>query len=228
MNDIKLVVRYDNEVARRWFDDNFHTLCDGVYQYVDDGNLPTYDDDETIPQIRHNNSNANKLAKYIAGLEYTDYTFKDALTDLTIDEMIEYVSAMYGDGGMSYELLEDIYLENKITYSSDFIKIETRGHSQGDYAEVWVNKKDYKEVIGVKLDENILKKQIDNLFWDCPITCRITVNEEDYYIDENINDLYEYNKDEIYKICEELFKNHKEKKHILKYVKENLPNQLEA
>jgi len=230
MEDLKIEINvsYDGDLARLWHDENFNRLGDGLYQYLDCGNLQTYDDDEIMPQIRHNNSNAKKLAKHIAGLENTDYTFKKALADLTIDEMIEYISAGYGDGGMSYELLENIYRENKITYSSDFVKIKTRGHSQGDYAEVWVNKKDYKEIIGVELDEDSLKKRIDKLFWDVPISCRVTVNGEDYYIDEYVKDIYEYDKDEVYEICKKLFKDHKYREYILGYIKGSLPEELEA
>jgi hypothetical protein len=73
-----------------------------------------------------------------------------------------------------------------------------------------------------------LKTHIDHLFWDAPVIYQLCVDDEDYLIDEYIKDGYEYDKDEVYEICEKLFKDHKEKEYILSYIKENLPEYAES
>jgi len=125
----------------------------------------------------------------------------------------------YVDYGYMPEYDEDDIRSRK----SDFIKIKTKNPSSSGYATVFINKKDCQKIIGVTIDKKSLKKRINTLFWGAPIYCCVVVDSEDYFIDEYIKDIYTYDKDEIYNICEKLFKNHKEREYILGYIKGNLP-----
>jgi len=90
------------------------------------------------------------------------------LQNVTIKKHYEYLASQYSWHEMSDNCPHDSYV--------------SRGYSQGD------------AVIIVKIDGLTpgYKKYIDNLFWDCPITGIITVDNNDFYIDELLDDYYQW------------------------------------
>ena len=68
----------------------------------------------------------------------------------------------------------------------------SRGYSQGDRLDVIYKTGRFTEIM------------IDHLLWDAPVYCRITINDDEYYIDEYMKDQYEYDKDEAIEICKKI------------------------
>ena len=93
--------------------------------------------------------------------------YKEVLEDYCIYGLIYDVLGCYED--ITHDALEALFDKLKISHDTEFIQIETKGYSQGDYAKVWVNIKDYKEIIGAEVNEDTLKRYLGNLFWDSPI-----------------------------------------------------------
>ena len=199
---IELSAKYDYDLSRFYFDESIERLGDSEdeFLYTGFGNLPSYSLSEIIPEIRNNDSNKRKLARYVFEEEYTKCdTIKEVLEDYCIYGLIEDVLGYHED--ISHDALETLFDELKITYDTEFVQIETKGYSQGDYAKVWVNIKDYKEIFGVELNEDELRKQLDNLFWDSLIVGSLklsfdyTVNCVNYNISLEIEHLDEILKD---------------------------------
>lgn len=65
----------------------------------------------------------------------------------------------------------------------------TRGYSQGDVENVIL--------FGDDADDSNIHDYIDHLFWDWPIYCRLTIDEEEYYYSGE--DDYTYDKDDYIK-----------------------------
>ena len=224
--EIEVNVSYDCGLASWWFDENFHRLGDGLYQYVDNGNFKEIELWD-LCTIDRNKTLKKSLLNYALSI-CSDYS-KIEIRKMTKDELADLIENDMNETDSDLDKWLEFAVDNNISIGADdFIKIETCGYSQGDYTEVWVNKKDYKEIIGVELDECSLKKQIDRLFWGTPISYSLTINGEDYYINEHVSNMYEYDRDETYRICEELFKNHKEIEYILGYIKGSLPEYPES
>lgn len=104
------------------------------------------------------------------------------------------------------------FLNEYFYYSSDlgnwlqknftplFTKLVTRGHCQGDYAEVIFSRK-FKEYWKKETNKDFsvdsFSDLVDNLFWNSPIYGRLSVNEKEYYLDELLSDRYDYDKDQL-------------------------------
>jgi len=154
----------------------------GVYNpYKQFGEAFTLED--ITPKPRENNSNAKKLVKllkkwdsdldgYISMKELLedygysaeniwDYYFKD---EISSDEME----------------IQDFMTSSDITFDYPYEKFITKGYSQGDYGEVYVDRAKYEEVFGTELDEEAFQEEIDHLFWDMPITGGATLSFKYY------------------------------------------------
>ena len=86
---------------------------------------------------------------------------------------------------------EDIGLQLKEGYES----YVSRGYSQGDRLDV------------IYKTGSFTKIMIDHILWDAPVSCIITINNNDYYIDEEFKDRYDYDKDEVLEICQKIIPN---------------------
>ena len=186
--NINLRVKYHDWMGEIYFEDNFIKLKDDTWLYTDWGNLPEKLLSEIVPEIKYNKSNEKKLARFIYELNYSSFdTIKYVYDNLTLDEMIEYLEEYFN--GLNYHELEEIFDKSKVTYTSEYIQIETRGYSQSDFEYVWVNVKDFERIFGSKPVEEELQKTIDNLFWDTPICGHIEISF-DYTVD-NIKKRYD-------------------------------------
>lgn len=81
----------------------------------------------------------------------------------------------------------------------NFEIIEVTGYSQGDYGRVIVPHCLVKE-FGQTKPKNYTewatnyREELGHLFFDSPIRCTLEVNNFIYYLDEHINNIYEYDK----------------------------------
>jgi hypothetical protein len=131
----------------------------------------------------------------------------------TLEDLIEDI------GGVDYSNigeLEEVLDELGIAYTSNYLRMSTRGYSQGDYAEILVNIAEYKKIVGAEFEEDEYQKWFDHYFWDSPIYGTIEVSfqytrnsvnlqvYEELHFDEYTNDRYEVNLniDEIIKSIE--------------------------
>lgn len=71
-----------------------------------------------------------------------------------------------------------------------------------------------------KKSENL--PDFDRYFWDCPVYARLFVDGEEYYLDEHLTDLYEYNRESIISGFEKAY-NGPEKEYVIKWLSDNLP-----
>ena len=74
--------------------------------------------------------------------------------------------------------------------------VESRGYSQGDYAEIVYCPEDLKSAWGCEVNESELRKEFNHLLWDAPISATLTINGEEYqYFDFDLDE-YEWQRDE--------------------------------
>ena len=121
----------------------------------------------------------------------------------------------------------------KAGFKANFDVVVSRGYCQGDCSEVLVPH-EFWESIGVKKPSCVrasLGDTIDHLLWDCPIYCRFTVNEEEFYIDQCLADMYNWEKSEALRVAAGLIENQFTKEEaaaILDFLKVSLPEHLEC
>ena len=118
--------------------------------------------------------------------------------------------AWHQDGYLAHELFRDFEQEYERTDAGrndtptyklrdtsckDLIVIELRGYSQGDFAIVkTTNEHDTPEY----------RKQLNHIFWDAPICAHVCIvgADDEWYIDENYNDLYDPSREAFNKALE--------------------------
>lgn len=133
------------------------------------------------------------------------------------------------------EILEaietDLYCDDsfqeflKATFTCNYLVMESRGYSQGDYAQIIIPAQvleSYKDQTLEQI-ENTLQGVIDHLLWDQPLYARLTIDEEEFYIDEHLKDEYQYDQDEIKQILTDHLE-HEQKEFIINWVVDNLPD----
>ena len=227
MNDLDIEVNIGNDYfsGQEDFKSNLHALREsdknkiGLYQYIDYGNfkkielwdLCTIDRKKTLKK---------PLLDYALS-EYYNYWTKSELRRMTKDELADLIENYMNEAGSDLDEWLEFAEESNITIGADSFKFyKTIGYSQGDIAEWCIRISDLEEF---KNGDTTLKPYIDKLFWDAPISYSLTVDGEDYYIVEYVKDIYEYDKEEVYGICKELFKNNSKREYILGYIKGSLP-----
>jgi len=160
------------------FDNNFkilrysgHREC-SISLYIDYGNLSSEYDVEQDCMIEDSRENRVKIQRAMTkeGWQRVSQVFG------TLEELRDDI------GGVNYENIEELRSqldELGIAHTSNYLRMSTRGYSQGDYAEILVNTKEMKDEIGINFIENQYQKWFDHYFWDS-------------LIDGNINITFEY------------------------------------
>jgi hypothetical protein len=215
---------------------NFDTSTTGIsieFNGFMDGDLARMYFDENIKSIK-----AFGYPFYLVENDekpFKELTYKEFWQESTLLEPYgysyrEYVSIMHDYGHSKHDKLEwsdifyiirdsmvDIkkrwYDRDEIFegFLSDGYKFYvTRGYSQGD-AE-WVI-----------IPDGYSTEYVDNLFWDSPVYARLTIDEEEVYIDEYLDDLYSWDKD---KVIEGL-KRDEYSEVVIEWCEENLPDSLD-
>jgi hypothetical protein len=98
--------------------------------------------------------------------------------------------------------LDELYTEDD-ELKEGIIRFATRGYSQGDYADVYIDTYKLENIFGVCPNLDGIKKDIRKLFWDCPISGHITLHhdgeEEEILVWEMLTDEYIWDKEEVIK-----------------------------
>jgi hypothetical protein len=151
------------------FDENFEILQHSGYRtnsillYTDYKSNPDYDLDQDCI-IADTRENRIKIQRYLTKQGYMRVS--EVAGDL--QELIEDIGYIdYSNVGELYELLNEL----DIPYSSNYDRIVSRGHSQGDYSVVLVDR--------VKMgnyDKARMRVWIDHVLWDSEIYGEIEIS----------------------------------------------------
>jgi len=95
--------------------------------------------------------------------------------------------------------------------------IDIHGSCQGDYGKVIVPKESF-----LYNSENC-HEYLNNLVFDAPLSIRLEVDEVEYYLDQELKDLYNYDKDEVLEIAKKELQGHEKLAYILEWLDDNLP-----
>ena len=128
-----------------------------------------------------------------------------------LDECVEQAKSQVSLPGMSdlceYVGDDNVGFDVKEAYGYEFV----RGYSKGDMCVV-IYKKDDVDDTGFFQD----------YIYGAPVYCRIEVDDEDYYVDSEMKNDYQYDKDEVISIMKNLMGD-KYDEEIDQYLQENLP-----
>ena len=95
--------------------------------------------------------------------------------------------------------------------------VEIRWYSQWDYAKVYYD----PACLNEHFTEKVLREHLHHIFYDAPIYCRLTIDGEEICFEEQIKDMYTYDRDEILELAKTI--EHEKKEYILQWLSENLP-----
>jgi len=223
--NLELNISYDSDLSQMWFNESIIRLHgDDSFLYINCGNLS--DDFELSDHNNYDLKSSNKKEIYTHILEHfysnSLECFKDdALTffskysyQLTKMELIELVE------NTQFVDYEDFLQRN---FTPKFCIIESRGYSQGDYAEVVIPYSLWEGKAPTDDQLQAMQTEIDYLFWDAPIDQYFLINDDQFYIDEYTKDRYNYDKKETLQIIKDHLK-HDKKDYILNWLEENLPD----
>lgn len=194
----------DTDLARFWFEDSFACVSRDSFSLLNTGyrgvsifayQLPDFDlfdlRNWIVPtKVKLHDLMLNKLFNGCTGTfnteakdQYGKLSYK-----LTKPELLEFLSNTY----------EPDYHEFIVrNFEPKFKVVSSRGYCQGDYAEVIY----MPDELGTAEELNF-----DNELWSTPIYCRLTINDEEFYIDSEMKDQYEYDEDEIASIIIKLIR----------------------
>ena len=182
------------------FDENFKILRYNDYRecsislYIDYGNLSAEYDVDQDSMIKDTRENRVKIKRYLTRDGWKRVS--DVVGEL--DELREDI------GEVGYENIDELYtlLEHlNIDYESNYLRMSTRGYSQGDYAEILVNRAEFKKEMGTDFNPSDHQKWFDHYFWDSTIGGTINIafeytrNGVNIVIDDEI-DFREFTNDE--------------------------------
>lgn len=207
------------------FDENFERIgkSDSDFFYVDYGNIKGIPELEDMIIISHKNTR-DDLINYLYDNEV--YNSNDDLTRMSVEplakDVLDDLSYTYGsditESNIEY-IIDELYNYGiKAEINPRFEWIDSRGYSQGDYANILVDYDQIKKAWGTVPSDRDLQKTFDRLFWDSPINGVLTIKQdkgdsnygeelfknlpktdinEEYYYDEMLSDSYEWDRDEV-------------------------------
>ncbi|MCY9865026.1 hypothetical protein OTK49_21140 [Vibrio coralliirubri] len=114
-------------------------------------------------------------------------------------------------------------------FDSKHFEVTAIGYCQGDHRTVIIPHELLTE-LGLELTQEVadgFKEEINHLFWDAPITATLTVDGEDFHLDQNLDDCYDYEKEHIIKAANVMFDGEDNQELIIEFLEENLPNTIE-
>lgn len=238
--NLELVANYDQHHSQHLFDESFKnvwynsgSLINGRYYNVDLylwTNYGNFSDTFDLDDLNNYSFAKTQLIEML-----TIYSLEDA-QDLSKDlfnkgfskldkaELIELAESM-----IDYNDKINLYTEH--LHLKAFI-VDTRGYSQGDYAEIIIPFESLDQ-LGVNYkdkDFNIdqwVGNDFDHLFWDSPAYIRLTVNDEDEIdLTEWLECEYTYDKNDLLASLKESLE-HEQKDLIIAFLSDNLPTTLD-
>jgi hypothetical protein len=180
--NIELNISYNVDLASMYFDEWLNGSTGETVERIELGGRDNYFyliGDSRKPYYKK--SALNKMSKAEVFELWRNYDFGYCV-NIEDYKKSEYISDLLGVSILRhYE-----YLASQGDTDGGIYPVHaTCGYCQGDYAEYCY--------IGDM--PKWYKKHIDNLFWDCPISGSIIVNDNEFYIEDLLNDCYDWNID---------------------------------
>lgn len=243
---------YDKDRSQSDFDESFHVLQyagfrqNSVLVFNQFGNfdfsdfeltdLDNYDlSDCTVKSIFKDYYNFKYPTNIDEDLKATDYT--------GVKELIMYLDINFNDldvNGLLEAIETDLYCDTDFAkflsdnYNKNYITLESRGYSQGDYSEIILTKElidhyieNFEELATADQAAKFLQSTIDHLIWDAPLYARLEIetdqDEQEFYFDEYLTDFYNYDKDQLVQIFNDNYTGD-HKVYISEWLTDNLPD----
>lgn len=184
--NIELTVSYDYDLARMYFNDfldgadgnnceriNLGQRDNDIF-LLGDSSKPNFKKSHLAKMSKSNlfkMANDYDLISSYYEAHYTKSQLIDDLLNVDIKKHYEYLASQYSWNSITDHFKHDYYV--------------SRGYSQGD------------AVIIVSINEPVSHGYINNLFWDCPISIYLSVNDNDELGHVLLNDCYEYDQDKV-------------------------------
>lgn len=166
---------YDNWLSQEYFNENFEKIKgDSAWFYTDCRQL----NDDSLSEFK----TSGKIKDYERLCEYNFISIERADYDNASDYKIDVVQELVALEGFRNAVKEASGFNIKLDFKNDIRMIEIRGYSQGDYAEVYADFTQIESLWGKIPSESELKELFTNYFYDAPIACRVTINNEEYNI----------------------------------------------
>lgn len=178
--NIEFAGSYDTWLGQQEFDENFSRIRDNnrhtaIFFYDDWGNIKSPESIGEVCTIKKGTKKADILD--------LDYFYNESFSDIKRE--------LLGKPLKDFTDFEDI-----LTLRKGFETIETRGYCQGDCAIVLIDTNALKKCWGKQPDIKELSEEIDHLFWDSPISARVTINSIEFNYDEYDLDRYDWQREE--------------------------------
>lgn len=204
--DIECNIQYDEYEARTDFKENFEAI-DGTewsYIYTDWGNLKGEIDLADVIDIKGSIKELRKFLKNEMGFyepeSFTKYEgINEILNGKICGSYINVDKISYNEIETFNNFLSNCKFDLKASLNPNYLILETRGYSQGDYAQIFIDKKALREATGfifTKKNIESLQETIDSLFWDCPISGQIIINGTEIEYNDFCKDSYTWDKQE--------------------------------
>lgn len=210
--NIEFYISYDNFLARTNFDDNFTNISKEVYRcnYDNNGN-------EFLPKIEISKKLTLKQKKALFKEDLYCYeymrirsfsNFNDYLSDIETHLNNLLVSDYQKFKNEKYDL------ENLcgLNFTKNFKLYETRGYTQGDYA-------------GVLVPCEYNCSNIAQIFWDCPISVQLSVNDEEVSL-HSVDGFYDVEKEQVIENIKQTNLDELVKEKVLKFVNQVYPDDI--
>lgn len=217
MENCELVCLLDGDLARHYFKENFEPIK-AEYPYAD--NFWFFKDEAYPHKMPYGIMDCYDFSA-CSVKDFRDWVIYQS--EESAAETVRIMKNQYGDWkDMARDWINEIgwseVMRNgfpdinnaKLLYDVCHIT----GHCQGDYA--WVL---FKIDSGWKLTDSERREYFEHLFYDAPIYCRLEVDGEEYYLDDNLKDSYDWDRDEIIKRAMQ----HELSDKVIEWLRENLP-----
>jgi hypothetical protein len=207
--DIEFDGRLDWHLARMRFDENIKSIKAFGYPFY----LVESDDEKPFKKLTYNQfwQESTLIQKY--GYEYREYV--SIMHDYGYNEhdKLEWSDYFYIIRNSMVEVELNWYDRDELFdgfLSDNYHFYVTRGYLQGD-AE-WVI-----------IPDGYSTEYVDNLFWGSPVYARLSIDEEEVYIDEYLDNLYIW---DTHQVIEGL-KRDEYPEVVINWCEENLPDSLD-
>lgn len=238
--NLELSIYWDSVIATHYFEESFNILHhstikqNSVLVFNQYGNFDFSDFD--LSDLDNYTCNKTELIALIKECFYYDDVIlqqshdlmKHSLNKSDNQDLIDFVQ----DTMKSHFCLSDIIEYYQEFFTPTYKLIHSFGHSQGHYSVVILPKKlldCYRADNKAESDQMIvdcLQKDIDHLLWDAPLFAKLTIDDDDIYLDEFQDDSYSYNKEKTIKFIKDNLE-HEGLDYIINWLSENLPEQPE-
>ena len=243
--NLELNISFDADRANHDFEESFYVLQQNGYRqnsvlvFTQFGNFDVTNFTLTdLDNYKIEELTTKQIFKAFYNYQYpTDIDHDIKCSDFTgIKELLQNLQIENLNTLDQSEILEaietDLYCDEsfqeflKDTFVCNYLIMESRGYSQGDYSEIVIPAQvleSYKDQTLEQI-ENLLQDVIDHFLWDQPLYARLTIDNEEFYIDEYLKDEYQYDQDEIKQVLTDHLE-HEQKESIIGWVVDNMPDQ---